>query len=150
MPVRDVVPILQVAIGPMILISGIGLLLLSMTNRFSRVLDRSRQLSRELGQAAESERPRITAQLEILIVRAQLVRLSITLAGVSVLLAALLIIVLFLTALLGLELAMAVSGLFMACMASLIASIFIFLRDINLSLAALKLELRSKGASAGA
>ncbi|MFN9975717.1 MAG: DUF2721 domain-containing protein, partial [Phycisphaerae bacterium] len=31
--VPDLIPVLQVAIGPVILISGVGLLLLSMTNR---------------------------------------------------------------------------------------------------------------------
>ena len=144
MHVREVVPILQVAIGPVILISGIGLLLLSMTNRFSRVLDRSRQLSRDHRQAEEPLRPGITAQIDILIVRAHLLRLAITLAGVSVLLASLLIIALFLTALFSLEIAIALSALFMACMASLIASILVFLRDINLSLAALKLELKAQ------
>ena len=38
------VPILQVAIGPAILISGVGLLLLTMTNRFGRIIHRARQL----------------------------------------------------------------------------------------------------------
>jgi hypothetical protein len=139
--VRDVVPILQVAIGPVILISGIGLLLLSMTNRFGRVIDRSRQLSRALGGATEADRPHIASQLQILSVRARLVRLAITLAAISVLLAAILIIVLFLTALLGLEIAGFLSALFIACMVTLIISIVVFIRDVNLSLAALRLEL---------
>jgi len=139
--VRDVVPILQVAIGPVILISGIGLLLLSMTNRFGRVIDRSRQLSRALGGATEADRPHIASQLQILSVRARLVRLAITLAAISVLLAAILIIVLFLTALLGLEIAGFLSALFIACMVTLIMSIVVFIRDVNLSLAALRLEL---------
>ena len=138
---HDVVPILQVAIGPVILISGIGLLLLSMTNRFGRVIDRSRQLSRALGGATEADRPHIASQLQILSVRARLVRLAITLAAISVLLAALLIIVLFLTALLRLEIAGLLSALFIACMVTLIISIVVFIRDVNLSLAALKLEL---------
>lgn len=141
MTVRDVVPILQVAIGPVILISGIGLLLLSMTNRFGRVIDRSRQLSRALGGATEADRPHIASQLQILSVRARLVRLAITLAAISVLLAAILIIVLFLTALLGLEIAGFLSALFIACMVTLIMSIVVFIRDVNLSLAALRLEL---------
>ena len=41
----DLVPILQMAVGPVILISGVGLLLLSMTNRLGRVIDRSRLLA---------------------------------------------------------------------------------------------------------
>ena len=141
MTVRDLIPILQVAVGPVILISGIGLLLLSMTNRFGRVIDRARQLARTLDTAGPDGRERAIAQIEILAVRGRLVRLSITLAAVSILLAALLIIALFLTALLSLDAAALLASLFMACMVTLIASIVVFIRDINLSLAALKLEL---------
>ncbi len=43
--VAQLVPILQTAIGPTILISGVGLLLLAMTNRLNHILDRTRQLS---------------------------------------------------------------------------------------------------------
>ena len=149
MSTRDLIPILQVAIGPVILISGVGLLLLSMTNRFGRVIDRSRQLSRALHDANDLDRARIAAQLQILSTRAHLVRLAITLAAISLLLAAILIIVLFLTALIGLETVEVLAGLFIACMAFLIVSIVVFIRDINLSLAALKLELASTTASAG-
>jgi hypothetical protein len=85
MSLQELVPILQIAIGPVILISGIGLLLLSMTNRLGRVIDRSRHLSMELRQAGETERALILSQLRILSVRALLVRQAITLATVSLL-----------------------------------------------------------------
>ena len=39
---HEIVPVLQVATGPVILISGIGLLLLTMTNRLGRTIDRAR------------------------------------------------------------------------------------------------------------
>ncbi len=42
--IKELIPVLQVAIGPVILISGVGLLLLSMTNRLSRVIERARNL----------------------------------------------------------------------------------------------------------
>ena len=44
---HEIVPVLQVATGPVILISGIGLLLLTMTNRLGRTIDRARILCRE-------------------------------------------------------------------------------------------------------
>jgi hypothetical protein len=141
MRVRDLIPILQVAIGPVILISGVGLLLLSMTNRFGRVIDRARQLARGLDDATADQRERAIAQIAILAVRGRLVRLSIAFAAVSLLLAALLIVMLFLTALLGWENAALLASLFIACMVMLVVSIVLFIRDINLSLAALKLEL---------
>ena len=37
----QLIPILQLAIGPVILISGVGLLLLTLTNRFGRLVDRA-------------------------------------------------------------------------------------------------------------
>jgi len=53
---QQLIPVIQTAVGPVILISGVGLLLLSMTNRFGRVLDRARLLARELPVAAATER----------------------------------------------------------------------------------------------
>jgi len=47
-PVSELIPVLQVAIGPVILVSGVGLLLLTLTNRYGRTIDRSRQPAREL------------------------------------------------------------------------------------------------------
>jgi hypothetical protein len=137
-PLRELIPVLQVAVGPVILISGIGLLLLTLTNRFGRVVDRSRQLAREM----KDRDPRQTArQVEILFRRAGLIRLSIILAAVSVLLASVLIIVLFLSALMKLEVALLVSVLFISCMVSLIVSLVPFIMEIHLSLFALKLDL---------
>lgn len=40
--VTELIPVLQTAISPMILISGLELLLLTMTNRLGRAIDRAR------------------------------------------------------------------------------------------------------------
>ena len=145
-PVAQLIPVLQTAIGPVILISGVGMLLLVMTNRLGRAIDRARVLSTRLESAAGAARERLLAQLAILYRRAELIRISITLASVSALCAALLIIVLFLTALLSLEDALLISALFILCMACLIGSLIYFIRDIYEALAALKLELQSNQA----
>ena len=143
MHLADLVPILQMAIGPVILISGVGLLLLSMTNRLGRVIDRSRLLAEGLRKAEASERPRLTSQLEILSRRARLVRMAIILATLSALLAGILIIALFLAALFGLELGGLVIFLFVSCIGLLIGSLIVFIGDLNLSLSALKLDISS-------
>jgi len=142
--VSELIPVLQVAIGPVILISGVGLLLLTMTNRYGRVIDRSRLLCRELPEVAGPDRERDLAQLRILMRRAELIRLAILLAGISVLLAAALIVVLFLTALLRLEVAWLISLLFSGCMLALIGSLAAFVLDVNRSLAAVKLEVEGE------
>lgn len=142
--VANLIPVLQMAIGPTILISGVGLLILSMTNRLGRVIDRARIMARETGGAAGPGVSRAVPQLKILWGRARLIRLAIALAATSALAAAILIIVLFFTALWGIEIAWLISALFIVCMACLIGSLVAFIHDINRSLAALKLEIEER------
>ena len=138
---EQIVPVLQVAIGPVILISGVGLLLLTLTNRLGRAIDRARQLKAELPRRAEPGP--VLAQIAVIYRRARMIRLSITLAALSALLAAALIITLFVTVLFRWQHGLLVSLLFIACMVSLFASLLAFICDINLSLHALKHELQS-------
>ena len=137
---NELIPVLQVSVGPVILISGIGLLLLSLTNRFGRAVDRSRQLLREMRDSGADDLQRLTGQVAVLYRRARLIQMAIILAAVSVLFAAVLIITLFFTALMKMELAVPISLLFICCLAALIASLIAFIADIHLSLRALKLE----------
>jgi hypothetical protein len=139
--VAELVPVLQIAIGPMILISGVGLLLLSMTNRLGRVIDRARILDRELRPGSLDDPHQNREQLRILLVRARLLRRAIVLASLSVLLAACLIISLFLATLLRLSAGGLIMVLFMGCLGTLIAAMIEFIRDINKTLVALKLEV---------
>jgi len=146
---QKLIPTLQAAIGPVILISGVGLLILSMTNRLGRVIDRARDLIKLTRAAPPRERDRWIAELRILSRRARSVRLAIALAAVSILMTAFLVIAVFIGALLQAPTAVIVAALFITCLVSLIGSIIFFLHDINLSLAALKIELASvdQGAS---
>ena len=144
----NLVPILQAAISPVILISGTGLLLLSMTNRLGRVIDRSRELARSHRQASAPERERLERQLRILAQRAETVRLGITFCAVSALLAAALVIAVFVTVIFQWQILALSVSLFVACLMCLVVSLIFFLRDINLSLAALKLELAAVGKEA--
>jgi Protein of unknown function (DUF2721) len=136
-PNNDLVPILQTAIGPVILISGIGLLLLTMTNRLGRTIDRARELAAHTPETSHTE-----GQLAILWLRARLIRLAILLAAMSTLCVAVLVILLFLTVLLKIEVAWLIGGLFIAGMVLLIGSLTLFIHDVNKSLGALKLELQ--------
>jgi hypothetical protein len=133
----DLVPVIQTAIGPVIMISGVGMLLLSMTNRLARTIDRARELSDGLSKEKPAE-----GQLAVLWARARTQRLAILCASASALCFALLIIFLFLTVLMNWQLAWLIAGLFILGMILLIDSIFLFIRDVNQTLEALKLELR--------
>jgi len=140
---HEIVPVLQIAIGPVILISGVGLLLLTMTNRLGRTIDRARQLCRELPEASGDQRAQTLTQISIIYRRAQVLRLSIGLAGFSVLLVSALIIILFVGALLDWQAGVFVVLVFIVSMASLFGSLVAFLYDINLALHALRLELQT-------
>jgi hypothetical protein len=137
---KELVPILQLAIGPVILISGVGLLLLTLTNRFGRMLDRARQLNHEKTVTPDATEG-VRAQIQILHRRAQILRLSITLGSITVLLVAVLILVLFVAALWKLELGWLIVAIFCTSQLALIGSMLAFIRDMNLSLKAVRLEL---------
>jgi hypothetical protein len=141
--ISQLLPILQFSIGPVILISGVGLLLLTLTNRFGRMVDRTRQLNQELGagQAADKEKL-LRTQIGILMRRAGILRLSITFGAVTVLLAAVLMLLLFLGAWLQLELAGLIAGVFCLALLCLIGSMLAFIRDMNLALAAVRHEVK--------
>jgi multidrug efflux pump subunit AcrB len=140
MTLPELIPKLQLAIGPVILISGVGLLLLSMTNRFGRVIDRARGMTYELHRVPEEEGMRLIAQIRILWRRARILRGAIASASLSVLLVALLIISLFIGGIIPLPISEMVETLFVLCMLSLIVSLILFIWDINVSLTALALE----------
>jgi hypothetical protein len=141
----QLIPVLQTAIGPLVMISAVGLLVLSMTNRLGRAIDRSRLLTMQLPGASATVRPAIEGQLLIIWDRAHWLRAAIALAAIDALSAAVLVIVLFFTALWQLETAWLISGLFVICMMCLIGSLIAFIHDINESLSALKIDMESAG-----
>jgi uncharacterized membrane protein YqjE len=120
-----------------------------MTNRLSRVIDRARNLLALSERSEGVVRERALAQLDILWRQARLIRLAILLAAVSVLCAALLIILLFVLALFKLDDAWLLTIIFTAGMVSLIASLLAFITDINRSLSAFKVELFGHGHDSG-
>lgn len=137
----ELVPVLQTAISPVVLISGVGLLLLTMTNRLGRIVDRARSLALRLREAYGEDSEPLHAQLRILKSRARMVRRGIALASFCVLFAALLVIALFVTSLCGADIPWLLAALFILSLLSLIGSIVEFIRDINRSLEATALEV---------
>lgn len=137
-PIHQLIPIVQSAISPMIMISGIGLLLISMSNRLSRNIDRIRKLV-EMREAGE---PKAEAQIRVIWRRARLLRISMTLAALSILIAALNIILLFLAAVFALHLNTAIILLFILGMLSIIGAMVLYVFEINQSIKAIGMELQ--------
>lgn len=143
MTIEDLIRVLPIATGPVILVSGIGLLLLTMTNRLGRVIDRARSLCSEITGSSGDETKGKELQLDILWKRAQIIRMSIAFASSSALIAALFVVVLFIVTLYKIEISWLLSLLFILCLGSLIISLLLLIRDINKTLSALKLEIKA-------
>ena len=143
---ETLLPIIQLSITPVILISGEGALMLTLTNRMGRIVDRTRSLAGQVralaaGKGGEDERKHLESQLEIMWRRALLIRRAVTFAGLSMLVACGLVLLTFATAVLEEDLSLAMMVFFMTSILLLIAALAAFLRDIYVSLHALQLEV---------
>ena len=138
---QELVPVLQIAIIPVILISGVSLFLLTLTNRFGRVTDRVRHLAMEARGPTPVDKARIAPQITALFRRAYYLRAAVTFASISVLLNVSLVIVLFVAAFFNLELGLLICVVFMGSMLTVAASTITFLLDLHLSLRALAREI---------
>lgn len=101
MSITDLILILQTSMAPCVLISGVGLLLLSMTNRIGRPIDRIRALTHELRQAEGDQRRILLEEIDILYRRAKLLRIAVTFSILSIFLVSTIILALFVTATFG-------------------------------------------------
>ena len=134
---------LQISISPVTLISGVGLLVLSMTNRFGRTTDRARLLAQEVRRDPQAgAAANLNVQIRILYHRSRVLLFSITLALISIFLVSLLVISLFASSVFGLDLHIGGGVLFTLSLLSLTASLALFIHDMSLALSALKLELQ--------
>jgi hypothetical protein len=132
---------LQTVISPVVLISGVGMLVLSMTNRFSHATDRARFLAEQRRNVEGAARERIESQIRILYRRLRILLLAIALSLASVLLIALLIITLFANYLFDTTFRGLIVVFFGLSLLSLVVSLSLFIRDMSLSLTALREDL---------
>jgi len=139
--INEFIKILQISISPAVLISGVGLLVLSLVNRFAHTLDRARMLSHEKREADHKQERYIEEQIKILYKRTKLILTSICFALSSIFFSSVLIMVLFFTFMLGTNYILTVAGLFITSLACLIFSLIFFIFDMSLSLKAFKKEI---------
>ena len=141
MNINDLIEILKASIAPVALISGIGLLLLSMVNRLSRTLDRIRFLCSELERALEVDVPILKKQITILYRRCQDLRSSILLSIVCISCVSLVVLILFLMKILNINLTLLVEIIFAIAIITLVCSLIYFLKDVFAALKSVKIEI---------
>jgi len=142
LPVQEsILPIIQLSITPVILISGLGALCISLTNRMGRIVDRTRSLAGLMRQANDEERNFLEEQLLIMFRRAKIMRFSMAMITSSMFISGLLVVIIFVSALSRIELSSLILGLFATSVGCLLAGLAAFLRDLFVSLHAVQLEV---------
>ena len=126
----DIAHIIQLAIAPVFLLTGVGTILMVLTNRLARIIDRSRVLENRLHTELESDQRVCNEELQTLYPRAHLINRAITLSTACGLFVCLVITALFAGDALNLSLAKLIASLFVLAMLSLIGSFVYLLREI--------------------
>lgn len=133
--------LLQATISPVVLISGVGLLLLTLSNRIARPIDRARALSVEIQKAGDLARHEDRIQLDVMLKRCEILRWSLGFLGVGILSASLIIFFMVISAFAPLFLRLPILITLSIGVLSIVLAVGLFLYDIALSLKALKVEV---------
>ncbi|MGH8854505.1 MAG: DUF2721 domain-containing protein [Telluria sp.] len=125
--ISDIGHVIQLAIAPVFLLTGVATKLNVLTSRLARIIDRTRVLDEHLREAANTA---YFAERETLYARAHLINTAITSSTACGLLVCLVIALLFLGDTTNLPLDRYIAGLFVLAMLGLISSFVFFLREI--------------------
>lgn len=137
--ITPVAHVIQLAVAPVFLLSGVGVTLTVLTNRLARVVDRARTVEKLAAQAQPTELPALQENLRVLARRAHLMNRSITLCTICALLVSLVVVALFLSSFTTFPLAVPIASLFIIGMLSFIAALLTFLREVFLAIDSLKI-----------
>jgi hypothetical protein len=138
MPAVDVAHVIQSALAPVFLISGVGVMLGVLINRLARIVDRARVWEAEA--AKEPHRAQdLDERLQVLARRARYISAAITMSAISALLVALVVVALFANAFLAVNLAALIAILFVAAMLSLTGAFLAFLIEVRIATATIRI-----------
>lgn len=131
--ITDVARVIQLAVAPVFLLSGIGAFLNVMAGRLGRTVDRARRLEGEIGGFDPGERLRALTELHILDRRMRLAHFSIYACTASALAVCVLVALLFVADLSGIGFARTVAVLFVVAMALIVLGLGFFLAEVRLA-----------------
>ncbi len=136
--------VIDISVAPVFLLAGISGLLMVLTNRLGRTIDRSRALQAATTRPIKDlQRKAIDGEMQNLLRRSRFINLAINLATVSALLVCFVIIALFLASLIGANVALVVASLFITCMIFLALAFSCFLVEVFISARSLRVTLIS-------
>jgi hypothetical protein len=137
--ITDTARVIQLAIAPVFLFSGISALLAVLSSRLGRTIDRARVLESMLDGVDESHLSRMHGELGVLSRRAKIIYRAIALGVISALLVCSVIGSLFISAFTKVDVSLIVAAFFVAAMAALISTLLLFLREVFLATRVLRI-----------
>lgn len=140
-PALDIAHVIQQAVAPVFLLSGVAAMLNVLTSRLARVIDRARQFEKDYHDLPPGrERHDMRDRLAMLSRRSRLSNLAITLCTVCALLICLVIMTLFVSALLDVSGSRWIAALFIVAMLALIGGLLAFLKEISIATASVRID----------
>ncbi|HEX4870081.1 MAG TPA: DUF2721 domain-containing protein [Moraxellaceae bacterium] len=136
----NVVSYIQLAVAPVFLLTGVGSMLAVLTNRLARIIDRARAMEDRYQSSVDADvRRRLHADLKVLSQRSRLVSRAIGFCTACSLFVSLVIAILFVQSLFEVYLHGVVPLLFIIAMGAFIVGLLLFLREIQIATAALRI-----------
>lgn len=134
---------LQASIAPCVLISGFGFLILTMSNRLGRSIDRIRDLKKEFDNSVGAAKKRLKEQIKNLYDRCKILQLAITMVICSIFSVSSIILMVFFALKFQIPLGNAIEICFSLSMVFLMFGLSFFLLDIQKGLISIKIELEN-------
>jgi hypothetical protein len=137
--ITAVAHVIQLAVAPVFLLTGVGAMLGVLAQRLGRIIDRARILEERLSVASEEFRPHALGELDLLSRRARLINRAIGLCTTCALLICAVIVTLFVGAFLKTDASLVIGLLFVAAMLALFVGLLMFLGEIRLATTGLRI-----------
>ena len=131
--ITDVAHVIQLAVAPVFLLTGVGAILSVLVNRLGRVVDRFRALEHNLPELNDTARPSVQDEMRNLSRRARMIHWAIGLCTGCALLVCIVIATLFVGSITHVEMPAIIASLFILAMLTLVAGLLCFLREIALA-----------------
>lgn len=137
---ENVAKLIQLALGPVFLISGVGITLSMLTQRLARIVDRARMLESEREETThEKKLSTIDWELRVIFRRARKINTAIALCTASALFTTLVVTLLFASEFVPLGVGGIIAILFVSSMGCLAAAFLVFLLEVRIATNALRI-----------
>jgi Protein of unknown function (DUF2721) len=137
---ENIARLIQLALGPVFLLSGVGITLSMLTTRLSRIVDRARTLEDQRERTTDEERlKRIDRDLRVIWRRTRYINSAIGLSTVSALMVTLVVTLLFASEFTPMAVGAIVAFMFSASMLCLSTAFVMFLVEVRIAIRTLRI-----------